>query len=266
MCCHMDQSFTLYLANLPSWQSVLFVVVIPTVIASFGVFMVRKAFGYDKLINNNEVAGFIFAIVGLFYALLLTFATISAWDKFSEAQVAVVEEAGAASAIYRLSAGADASALLVHDQMNKYLTLAIQKDWPSMAFGKMDKDVTTALNELNSAAFEYSNSTKRSPSITIELIRQLDSIIKSRRIRLHLSSGVIPSMMWWVLFLGGIFSITYTYLFCTKNLWSQALMVAILAVLIFMNIFLIIQFNYPFTGDIYVSYTPLEETIKMFNK
>jgi hypothetical protein len=48
----------------------------------------------DQLRLNNEVAGFKFATVGALYAVLLAFAVIMVWEKFSEAENTVAQEAG----------------------------------------------------------------------------------------------------------------------------------------------------------------------------
>ena len=58
-----------------------------------------------RLRINNEVAGFKFATVGVLYAVLLAFAVIVVWEKFSDAENNVAQEAGAAATIYRLSWG-----------------------------------------------------------------------------------------------------------------------------------------------------------------
>jgi hypothetical protein len=99
----MEHDLPLFFAALPAWKAAILVVVLPTAIAMFGPVLMRRIFGIERLIVNNEIAGFKFAVVGVIYGLLLTFAAISTWDKFSEAQVSVIEEAAAASAIYQLT-------------------------------------------------------------------------------------------------------------------------------------------------------------------
>ena len=96
----MGHDLLLFFAALTPWKAAILVVVLPTAIAMFGPVLVRRIFGIERLIINNEIAGFKFAVVGVIYGLLLTFAAISTWDKFSEAQVSVIEEAAAANAIY----------------------------------------------------------------------------------------------------------------------------------------------------------------------
>ena len=94
-----------FLASLPLWLSGLLVVGLPTVLAMFGPVLVRRYVTLEKLEKNNEVAGFEFAAVGVLYAVLLAFAIIVVWERFSDAETTVATEAGAAANIYRLSQG-----------------------------------------------------------------------------------------------------------------------------------------------------------------
>jgi hypothetical protein len=128
----MEHDLQLFFAALPPWKAAILVVVLPTAIAMFGPVLMRRILGIERLTVNNEIAGFKFAVVGVIYGLLLTFAAISTWDKFSEAQVSVIEEAAAASAIYQLTNGPEQDQLAVRGALSNYLKLAIDKDWPAM--------------------------------------------------------------------------------------------------------------------------------------
>ena len=84
--------------------SAILAVVLPTILAMAGPVLVRRRVNLNKLSANNEVAGFKFATVGVLYAVLLGFAVIIVWERFSDAEKAVAEESGAAATIYRPAA------------------------------------------------------------------------------------------------------------------------------------------------------------------
>lgn len=76
--CHADESTSrpvpmLVLSDRPIWASALLIVVLPTLIAMAGPPFVRRHYTLDRLRDNNEVAGFKFATVGVVYAVLLGF-------------------------------------------------------------------------------------------------------------------------------------------------------------------------------------------------
>jgi hypothetical protein len=122
-----------FLSELPLWALILAVIVIPTSIAIGFQVLVRRSVGVDRLALNNEVAGFIFAIIGVVYAVLLAFVVIAVWEKFSEGQTSVARESAAAAALFYYSEGAEPEAAKLHESLINYLRLAIESDWPAMA-------------------------------------------------------------------------------------------------------------------------------------
>jgi len=66
----------------------------PTILASLGPSIVRRCVKLEKLVTNNEIAGFKFATIGVLYAVLIAFAIIVVWQKFSDADNNVAAEAG----------------------------------------------------------------------------------------------------------------------------------------------------------------------------
>jgi hypothetical protein len=64
--------------------------------------------------------------------VLMAFAVIVAWEKFSEAEIAVIKEAGASATLYRLATGPEPEAVTTRAALDTYLRLAIDRDWPSM--------------------------------------------------------------------------------------------------------------------------------------
>jgi len=288
----MEHDALLFFAALSPWKATVLIVLLPTAITMLGPVLVRRIFGLERLIVNNEIAGFKFAVVGVIYALLLTFAAISSWEKFSEAQVSVIEEAAAAKAIYQLTNGQEQDRLEVRGLLGRYLRLAIDKDWAEMEVEQESEEVSRALNELyagiiqliqrgsavaaeqkptqpshKAAVAPAKNPTQNgvmAQALTIELIKQLDVIIKSRQTRVHLSSGIVPTMMWCVLIAGAVLTIAFTLFFGAQNLLAQTSMTGILAAMIFMSLLMIISFDHPFTGPVHVGPQALMDVLKTF--
>src|SRR5665648_23382 len=65
--------------------------------------LTRSAYGVDRLKLNNEVAGFKFAVIGVFYAVMLAFVVIAVWEDFRKTEDAVRDEAKAVIALHRIS-------------------------------------------------------------------------------------------------------------------------------------------------------------------
>src|SRR4051794_18620323 len=98
------------LATQPVWLSSILLAGLMTLIAMAGPVLIRRHVSLDRLRHNNEVAGFKFAAVGVLYAVLLGFAVITVWEKLSEAENVVGQEAAAIATLYRLTEGIEGDA------------------------------------------------------------------------------------------------------------------------------------------------------------
>jgi len=255
---------SLFLASLPLWLSGFLIVIVPTALAMTGPILVRRRWALERLTTNNEIAGFKFATVGVIYAVLLAFAIIIAWERFADAESAVVQESGASATLYRLLAGPDPDATATRAALTHYLELAIASDWPQMQGEKESGDVTGALTQLYAAAVKVAQNADRQPAVLVEMFRQLDSLTQARRARLHLASGIVPGMLWFVLVCGGCLTVAFTFFFGTRNLRAQVLMTGTLAVIVFMGLFVIVSINHPFTGPVHISPEPIEGILADF--
>jgi Protein of unknown function (DUF4239) len=129
-------SMIFFLTTQPLWVSGAIIVGLGTMLSMLGPVLVRRYVDVKRLTANNEIAGFKFATIGVLYAVLLAFATIVVWEKFSDAEIDVVHEAGAAENINRLSQGiGDNARVTVVSSVANYLKAAINDDWPAMDRG-----------------------------------------------------------------------------------------------------------------------------------
>jgi Na+/melibiose symporter-like transporter len=259
-----EPKLSFFLSGLPLWAAASLLVVLPTIAAMCGLILIRRRVGLERLATNNEIAGFKFATVGVIYAVLLAFAVIVVWEKFNEAETAVVQEAGAAATLYRLASGPEPEAVATRVALTNYLRLAIDRDWPQMAAGKESHEVTQALDAVYAAALRLTDKSSRQPAIFVEMFKQLDAITQARRVRLHVARGIVPGVLWTVLVCGAVLTVGFTFFFGTENLPAQAMMTGILSVLVFMGLLVIVSIDYPFTGPVHIGGGPLQHVVEDF--
>ena len=75
------------------WGFLLVVALVAFAVA--GMLVTRRRLGLEVLKLNNEVAGFIYAVIGVLYAVVLGFTAIMVWERFDTAQAGVDQEANA---------------------------------------------------------------------------------------------------------------------------------------------------------------------------
>jgi hypothetical protein len=255
---------SLFLSGCPLWLGSLLLVILPTLAAMSGPILIRRRIGLERLTTNNDIAGFKFATVGVIYAVMLAFAIIIVWQRFSDAETTVVKEAGAAATLYRLAAGPDPEARAMRSALNQYLRLVIARDWPQMAEEQESAEVTAALDALYGRTLALAASGSRQQAVLVEMFNQLDDITQARRSRLHLATGIMPGMLWAVLICGAILTVTFTFFFGTRNLHAQVLMTGILSVIVFMGLFVIVSIDHPFTGPVHIDSRPLQRVLADF--
>jgi hypothetical protein len=255
-----------YLTTAPLWLAALVLVGLTSVIAMVGPIIVRRRVSLDRLRTNNEVAGFKFATVGVIYAVLLGFAVIVVWEKFSDAENDVALEAAASANIFRLAQGIKAEpGVALRDSMSSYLKAAVTLDWPAMKDGRGSPKATSALNDVYSAALRWEPTDSRGAAIFAEVLHQLDLVTQARRARIVVAAGIVPGIVWLVLFGGAFITIAFTFFFGTPNLRAQAMMTGALTVLIFSGLLVIIAIDHPFSGTVRVEPEPLETVLADFS-
>jgi hypothetical protein len=256
----------LYLSACPLWVQAFLIVVLPTIAACWALVQVRRRIGLERLSGNNEVAGFKFAVVGVIYAVLLGFAVIVVWQRYNDAELAVIQEAGAAATIYRLSAGSEPATAAVRAAMSNYLRFAVEKDWPQMAREKESPEATAELNEVYAAATHLAQDGSRQSAVLSEIFHQLDQITQARRTRIHLAVGIMPVVLWQGLLVGAILTVAFTFFFGTRNLGAQVLMTGVLTVIVFMGLFVIVTIDHPFTGPVHIGSGPVLHVLTDFGQ
>jgi hypothetical protein len=253
-------------AALPLWLSALLLVALPTAIILCGPLVIRSLFSIDDVMANNEVAGFKFATLGVVYAVILGLAVISVWEKFAEAEASATQEAGAVASAYRLSNGFDAaSRAALKKALTAYAGSVVDEDWPAMSEGGESPAALAALNNLYDVALAVPANDARTATVLDALLAQLDTITDSRRERLTLAEGVVPNVIWLVLFIGALMTLGFTFFFGLRNAVVQLLMTAMLSILIFLALLVAAVIDHPFTGTIRVLPTAMELVVRDFS-
>jgi hypothetical protein len=250
--------WTMVLSSMPLWESGLLVVGIGTALGMLGPALLRRYLGIERLKINNEVAGFKFAVVGVVYAVILGFATVVTWEKFRDAEAAVQQEAGALTALDRLSIGLEpAAAQSIRQQLHDYALTSINDDWPAMNVGHYSHKVTITLDDLYAAVIAHEAHASEQ-AILSEMFYQLDQVTQARRARLSAADGIIPGVIWGILIGGALVTVLFTFFFGSTSLPAQVMMNGLLSFLVFVALWVIAEINFPFTGPVHVTPEPLQ--------
>jgi hypothetical protein len=92
-----------------------------------------------------------------------------------------------------------------------------------------------------------------------------EALVEARRTRLDISTRSIPGIEWFTLCFGGVLIILFAYLFVTDSLFVQIFGTGIIAIMISLNLYLVVVFSSPFSGDLKVSDLPMKNALETFD-
>jgi len=237
------------MSSVETWFWILLLVLALPAIAAGGSLLVRKAVGPDILACHNDVAGFIYGVIGVVYAVLLGFTAIMVWEHFRNAQEGIEREADALADLYR---DAQAFPPEVRDQValrvRAYARAVIEKEWPAMAEGESSPETWDEYERLWRTYYEFTPHEDRQRVWYAESVRQLNVLGDERRDRLLRVRSRLPTVIWSVLLAGGAVTIGFTFFFGTRNARAQGLMTAGLALTIGAVLLSILALEQPFAG------------------
>jgi hypothetical protein len=234
-------------------------------VAVVGLVLVQRLVPPDLREEHNNVAGFIYAVLGVAYAVLLAFMLIAVWQDYKMAQTNVESEAHELAGVYFLASRLpEPERTHVQDLARTYARVVVEQEWPMMAHGKTSPRADSLLRQLRLELLQFDPRTRGEQVLYERGLTDLHNAIDARRSRLLEVREGIPNLLWVVLVVGGVITVSFTYLFGLKSNVAHALMVAALTVLICGILFTIGEFDYPFSGVVEIRPDAFREVLRSF--
>ncbi len=207
--------------------------------------------------QHNDVAGFIYAALGVIYAVLLALVVIAVWEEYGAASDTVEREANAAADIYWLADQLpEDRGNAVQELVHSYVEEVVYTEWPLMQRREQpplerEGDAPTGwsiIDDIRHNIQSFEVRTQSEEQLYAEGLDQVDTLSDARRMRLVASEEGVPGVLWSVLIFGGIAAVSFTYLFGLESTWAHRLMVVTLAAVIGLVLFTVGSMEYPFAG------------------
>ncbi len=235
--------------------------------AVVGLVLVQRLVPSSLREEHNDVAGFIFAVVGVMYAVLLAFVVIVVWQDYEAAKGTVESEANELAGVYFLAERLpDPERARVQGLARSYARVVVEEEWPLMERGETSARASSALRELRFSLQDIDASTSAGQVLYDQALTRMHQVSDARRLRLLETTEGLPGILWVVLVGGGVVTVCFTYLFGLKNNVAHVLMVAALTLLICGILFTIGALEYPFAGHSRVQPNAFEEVLRLFDE
>ncbi len=219
--------------------------------------MVERFVPADSRQPHNDVAGFIYAALGVIYAVLLALVVIAVWEEYDAASVTVEQEANALAEIFWLGNRLpEPEGSHIQELCRSYAEEVSHKEWPLMEQGEaplmtqVEETPTgwTLIDEIRANLQDFQPRTQADEQLYAEGLDQVQRLADARRMRLVAAEEGIPAVLWSVLIFAGVAAIGFTYLFGLENTWAHRLMVVTLAAVIGLVLFTIGAMEHPSSG------------------
>lgn len=218
--------------------------------------LVQRAVPYTKLAKHNDVAGFLFSMVGVIYAVVLGFVVIVVWEKHDSAVANALNEESAVSDMYRLTAAFPVAARThIRNEIRDYAQAMVSQEWPAMMDGSESHAAQLKGEDLALTVETFKPRTQAESNVHAATLVLLQRFLDARRERLRQNEGTVLPILWYTLLIGGLATVSFTYFFGTENKRMQLAMTAIISVLLATMFVMIGEFDRPFSGSVRVPST-----------
>jgi hypothetical protein len=241
--------------------------------ALVGLELVQRLVPAQSRQRHNDVAGFIYAALGVIYAVLLALVVIAVWEEYQAASDTVEQEANATAEIFWLGHQLpESEGAHLRELARSYAREVVNKEWPLMEEGQAPLMTQTRrtpagwtiIDDIRQNIQGFEARTKSEEQLYAEGLDQVDTLSDARRMRLVAAEEGVPGVLWAVLIFGGMAAIGFTYLFGLENTWAHRLMVVTLAAVIGLVLFTIGAMEHPFSGGARIGTGAFELVLERF--
>ena len=238
----------------PTWLVGSIIVGLSVLISFLGLTIIHRLVPLRLRRSHNELVGFIIAVVGVAYAVLLAFIAVATWETFKKSDAIVGAEANYVGDVFRNTIGLpDALARELRGHLGRYIDIVITEEWPAQREGSLDQAnlrkgwATLSDFHLDIARFRPANAGEA--VIQSQLLRSLSSLYDARRGRLLAAREHVSAIVWWIIGIGGLLTVGFSCLFGPGNFAMHAVVTGLLAAMLALVVVLIVDQDYPFRGS-----------------
>ena len=226
------------------------IIAVAVLLALLGLVLVRRTIPYDRLARHTGVAGYVYAVIGVIYAVILAQVVMAAWQESQDARTVAEGEANAVLNLARLAqVWSDDDRIRVEDALSAYAKHVVEVEWPAMAQNQLDESQPRSLvHNLWQAVNEADARAEGLEPVYTASLQQLDALDEARRSRVLLAQDRLPVAMTLTLVIGAVVTVGFSYFFAVKDGWIQGLMTASLATLVALLLLLEYQLDTPYRG------------------
>lgn len=240
------------LLNLSPWLVLLLINTIFIGITFLLLFLTKSLISSQVKRDHYEVISTIFARTAAMFGILLAFVVVMLWQEYQLAGERALKEGNIAIDLYRDLMFYPDKAEVNNATLSflRFVKSVVEDEYPAMAQLKKSKKTQEAINELWLNIAIIKPKTTQEQALYSKMLRNLESIVDLRRSRLGKMDSSVPDILWAVIIIGAMVTIFLATLIRAEKFWMNALAISMIVILIANTIFLAIELDYPFLGEV----------------
>src|SRR5690349_7882261 len=190
--------------HVPGTWLCLGIVVLVVALSLLGLILVRRSIELRQLRSLHDVAGFILAVVGILYAVLLGFMVVVQWEQYSAAQSDASAEAGAVLDLYRDAVALGPAGRPLSAAVRNYAEQITYVDYPYVSKHlEGDPSVNQAVVALLKPVIKLRERATGDNFFVNQAVEDATAVAQARRTRIEESAATLPGPLWLALLAGG---------------------------------------------------------------
>jgi hypothetical protein len=236
------------------------------IVAVLGLLAARKWLNLERLRSHHEVSGYLIAVGGTLYAVLLGLIVVDAMGQGQKARGLVERETNSIADVYILSANLPSPKRdKVRTLCKEYADQVLSTEWQQMSCGSYCTVSQGLALGLMTELMNFEPRSENDKALYPKMVEEASDFWQNRQARIKEAERGIPTLELIALLLGAVLMIVWTYLFGSEHFALQVSMTAMIAMLISLNFILLFLFAYPFRGDFSIksdSFTTLQAVFR----
>jgi len=209
--------------------------------------------------TDSEFTGAMVQAVMVFYGLAVALIAVNVFETYSDVSKIVSQEAAALAGLYRDASGyPEPVRPQLQKELRDYAQFVIHTAWPAQQRGRVETGGVEMMNRFQKTLIAFEPVTEGQILLHGEALRAYNRLIEVRRLRLDAAHTGLPSMMWVVIVLGAIISLSSSFFFKVEDGRLHGILVKLLAAFMGLIIFMIFALDHPFRGELGVSPEPYQ--------
>ena len=163
---------------------------------------------------DAEFSSAMLQAVMVFYGLAVALISVNVWQTYSDVSKIVSQEATAVAGLYRdVSSYPDPIRAQLQQGLRDYVDDVIHQAWPLQQQGKVPTGGVKLMNRFQTRLTGFEPATEGQKILHAETLGAYNRMIQARRLRLDAVGTRLPGMLWFIIILGAVISLSSCFFF-----------------------------------------------------